>query len=143
MEEVFACLQENTFSSYNAGMGQVLLIHPEIKERNDIASRLRSNDFEVECAMGGFHALNLLEKHPYDIMLIIGDMEDMAANEIIMLTRNAKSKEELPILYSSQNVTQKEIIEAFEIGANDFLAKTDQFNLLLEKIKKLKRFVKR
>lgn len=136
-------MQESTFSFYNAGMGQLLLIHPEIKERNDIASRLRINEFEVECAMGGFHALSLIEKHPYDIMLIIGDMEDMGASEIIMLIRNAKSKEELPILYSAQNATQKEIIEAIEIGANDFLAKTDQFNLLLEKIKKLKRFVKR
>lgn len=124
-------------------MGQVLLIHPEIKERNDIASRLRRNDFEVECAMGGFHALSLLEKHYYDVVLVMGDMDDMAALEIMLLTRNAKTKEQLPILYSAAGVAQKDIIEAIDSGANDFLAKTDQFNLLLDKVKKLQRFVKR
>ena len=124
-------------------MKSTLLIHPVIKERNDIASRLRSNGFEVECAMGGFHALSLIEAHPYDVLILIGDMEDMPALEIITLARNVKTKEELPILYSAHNVTQQDIIEAFEFGANDFLAKTDQFHLLLEKIKKLQRFVKR
>lgn len=128
---------------YNPSMSSLLLIHPEATERNDIALRLRSNDFEVECATGGFHALSLLEKHRYDLLLIMGDMDDMPAIEVISLCRNVKSKEELPILYCDKDAHQKEIIEAFEFGANDFLAKTDQFNLLLEKLKKLKRFVKR
>lgn len=141
--EVFTILRGGTSSLYNAGMGQVLLIHPEVKERNDIASRLRRNDFEVECAMGGFHALSLLEKHPYDVLLVMGDMDDMGAFEIMLLTRNAKTKEQLPILYSATGVVQKDIIEALNSGANDFLAKTDQFNLLLDKVKKLQRLVKR
>lgn len=124
-------------------MSSLILIHPEPNERNDIALRLRSNNFEVECAIGGFHALSLIEKNTYDAMVIMGDMDDMPAIEIISLSRSARTREELPILYSVPGVPQKDIIEAFEFGANDYLAKSDQFNLMLEKIKKLKRFIKR
>ncbi len=124
-------------------MNSILLVHPLANERNDIASRLRSNNFEVECAIGGFHAISLIEGNSYDAMVIMGDMDDMPAIEVISLSRNAKPREELPILYSVPGVPQKDIIEAFEFGANDYLAKSDQFNLLLEKIKKLKRFIKR
>lgn len=124
-------------------MNSLLLVHPQAKERNDIASRLRSNSFEVECAVGGFHAISLVEGNNYDAMIVMGDMEDMPAIEIISLSRNARTREELPILLSIPGVPQKDIIEAFEFGANDYLAKADQFNLLLEKIKRLKRFIKR
>ncbi len=56
----------------------------------------------------------------YHLVLIHNDMKDMSAYEMISLLREFKSKFDLPILFISQTVTEKEIKELLKAGINDF-----------------------
>lgn len=115
----------------------ILLIIDSLKERNDLSSRLRVLGFKIEAASGGFHALNLVENKKFQLVILIEDMEDMAAHEIITHIRSIRDKKQLPILFMSKISDQAELIEMIELGANEYQVYSQNFNTTLQAIEKV------
>ena len=116
---------------------KILIASEAIAFRNNLASKLRLDDFEVEFATSGFHLLHLLEKfHDFKMVIINEDMHDMSAPEMMGLVRLAKTKPELPILFISKNINEADIREIILNGANEYIVQTPNFNPILEKAHK-------
>ena len=115
----------------------ILLVIEDVKTRNNLSSRLRSVGHGVEASTSGFHTLHLLERNNYDLVIIIDDMEDMAAPEISSLIRTLKNAQELPILYINTSGIAENEKDTLAAGANDTLSTDKRFDLVVEKIKKL------
>lgn len=119
---------------------QILLIDGDSKRRNNFASRLRVQGYDVELATGGFHALHLVEKFNYFCLIILENMHDMPGSEILTLSRVIKEKEELPIIYISKTTDQNEVLSAFENGANDFIVYSPKcYSSIIEKLEKFEK----
>lgn len=125
-------------SIIKTGAFKIIIATETITFRNNLASKLRLDNFEVEFAIGGFHLLHLLEnsKEQLNMVIINEDMHDMSAQEMIGLVRLARSKSELPILFISKNSDEAEIREMVFTGANEYVVQTANFNPILERAHK-------
>ena len=106
--------------------------------RNNLASKLRIDNFEVEFASSAFHMLHLLESEEehFHMLIINESMHDMSALEMIGLVRLSKSKQELPILFISKTNDEEDIYELVLTGANEYVVQTANFNPILERAHK-------
>lgn len=117
----------------------ILIVSSSPQERDPLALRFRSNDINVEIATGGFHALHLLEdpNNTFHLAIVLGDLEDTNALEAIGHMRSFLPAKELPILLVHEAQNQKEDQEAFNWGASELAPRTENFNSLLKRVKKL------
>jgi PleD family two-component response regulator len=116
---------------------KLILASENITYRNNLASKLRAENFDVELATGGFHLLHLLEKDDnINIVICNGDMNDMAAFEIISLVRESKDKEILPIVFISKAPYPDEVGELFSVGINEYIVQTPSFGHVIERAQK-------
>jgi PleD family two-component response regulator len=117
-------------------MAFLLLADGNQTRRQNLASGLRVNRVEVDLATGGFHVISMVEQEDFSALVINGNMFDMPWREIVGLVRDIKTKEELPIILGVKNIPQDEILEAFQLGVNDFVKEPESIAQLLEKTKK-------
>jgi len=116
-----------------SSMPFLLLADGNQKRRQNLASGLRINRVEVDLATGGFHIINLIENDDFCTLVLNGHLEDMSWKEVVLLVRDIKTKEELPIILGVKNLSQDLILEAVELGVNDFIKDPENLAILLEK----------
>ena len=115
----------------------ILLVDTDPNRRNNTALKLRMNGYAVEIATGGFHLCHLIEKYKFSCVAIFGDQHDMAALEIISLTRTVHGPKELPLILIDKGDDKQEILEAYSTGLNDYIPMTPTYyKVLIEKFSK-------
>ena len=118
-------------------MKEILLVDADPDRRNNFASRLRVQGYEVVISFEGFQTIHLLEKNSYSTLIIFGNLNDMPGLEVLSLARITLSKTELPIIFISDGSNQEEVLSAFELGANDIIVYSDKcYPSLIEKLRK-------
>ncbi|MCY4523168.1 MAG: response regulator [Halobacteriovoraceae bacterium] len=120
----------------------VLLVDSDRRHRTNLSSRLRMQYDDVEMASGGFHAIHILDKvknpvESYDIILLVGDAEDMSGSEIAGHIK-AMPKKSPSIVYIHRNdISSKEKKYIKKAGVDEiFLLTEKNFNNLLKVIDK-------
>ena len=109
----------------------LLIIDDDERIRDLLQQYLRRNGFLVTVARDGAHSRRLLEFLIFD--LIIMDIM-MPGQDGISLTRDLCGIIETPILLLTARGETKDIIEGFEAGADDYLAKPFEPKELLLRI---------
>ena len=97
---------------------------------------LRQYDFE-----NGKLALEALEAHPDDVMLIISDIKMPEMDGIQFLRQARKSFPEIPFVITSGYGTKNNIITALKLGALDYLEKPFRIKDVREIIQKIKQVI--
>src|SRR6266849_684002 len=100
--------------------------------------KLLSNNLRVRSAMDGTEALKLIEEHPFDLLLL--DMNIPGPNGLQVLEA-VRRTEELPVLVVSGRGRERDKVEAFNLGAADYLSKPFGIAELLARVKALLRRV--
>lgn len=120
----------------------ILLVDANGSRRNNLSSRLRSQGYTADISTGGFQAIHMIEEDqdgPKSIKLVflIGDSEDMPGHEIATLIRTrVPEKEKLPILFMHSEEDPAELAYYLnDIKVNVYLKETDNFSIILDKIK--------
>ena len=118
----------------------ILLVDGDTNRKNNFASRLRVQGFDVELSNGGFHSVHLCENFDYSSVIIIGDSHDMPGLEILNLLRSYKNKEDLPIIFINKTNNQEDVLTAFDFGANDYIVYSPKcYSSIVEKLNRFKR----
>ncbi len=116
---------------------RVLIASENLNFRNNLATKLRGENYVVDLATGGFHLLHLLEQEKeFSLIIIHENMHDMPGFEAISIIRVNKSKQELPILYISKNDSEDEVCEMVFTGANEYVVQSTSFLPIIERAKK-------
>lgn len=116
---------------------KIIIADESIPYRNNLATRLRFQGYNVEFANGGFHLVHLVEKYREPCLVIIHEnMADMPAEEIIGLIRINKNKTDLPILFISRTNDDKKVFEMIKTGANDYIVKSANFQPIVDRVTK-------
>lgn len=132
----------STYSSsdiYDLGSKPKILLVDDQPTTIKIAKKYLDNfGFEVDTALNGFEALDILQKKP-NIDLAILDIMMPKMNGLVLCKklRESYSLYELPILFLTARDSIEDIIEGFEAGGNDFLIKPFDSNELLIRSKTL------
>jgi len=115
---------------------KVLIAEDDILTSKFISKIFKQFDNEVICATNSISALQHLEKQNFDIALIDIHMPGFDGIELIKHVRN-ELKLTLPIIVITHDHYKNTLINALEAGADDFINKPFEPNLLYERVVKL------
>ena len=110
----------------------VLLVDDEEQFLDVLSQRLKTRGLKVDTVTSGEDALKQVEDHNFDAIIV--DLAMPGIDGIETLKRIKEKRPDLEIIMLTGHATVKSGIEAMKLGADDFLEKPVDLNVLLEKI---------
>jgi DNA-binding response OmpR family regulator len=104
--------------------------------RNSLTFYLKNNGFTVTPVSNGLQVKELLKSAPFDLIITDLNMPFLGGMEVINFVRN-ELKSEAPIIVLTSFGIEKAELDAFEIGASEFVSKPFSPSVLKARIDKL------
>jgi phosphoserine phosphatase RsbU/P len=113
----------------------LLIVDDEESNRDGLARRLRRHDYEVSVAKSGREAIELLGGRGFDLVLLDIMMPGMNGMEVLKFLRRVDSLIDLPIIMVTAKGESEDMVEALELGANDYVTKPLDFPVVLARVR--------
>jgi len=114
----------------------ILVAEDEPMLLKTIELKLKKEGYEVIATADGREAIEKIEASSPDMVITDIMMPFSSGLEIISLVRQ-KIKKKIPIIILSAIEQEKVVLEAFELGADDYITKPFSLNELTIRVKKL------
>ena len=114
----------------------VLLVDDEEQFLDALSQRLEARGLKVKAVTSGEDAVDQVEDHNFDAIIV--DLAMPGIDGIETLKRIKEKRPDLEIIMLTGHATVKSGIEAMKFGAEDFLEKPVDLNVLLERISEAK-----
>jgi diguanylate cyclase (GGDEF)-like protein len=114
---------------------RLLVVDDIADNRNILSRRFQKRNFEIVEADCGMTALELIAAGSFDTILLDVMMPDMSGLEVLRRIRSGYSPEALPVIMVTANNQSADVVEALELGANDYVAKPVEFAVALARVK--------
>jgi diguanylate cyclase (GGDEF)-like protein/PAS domain S-box-containing protein len=101
----------------------VLVVDDNELNRDALACLLRFQQYEVQSAADGQEALALIDTHRFDLVVLDIEMPNLTGLEVLTRIRVTRSQTDLPVIMLTARTHGPDIVEAFRLGANDYLTK--------------------
>jgi len=115
---------------------KVLLVDDEEEFCSMLSERLETRGLKVNAVLSGEEAVNRVASQNFDAIIL--DLAMPGIDGLETLRRIKEKRPDLEILMLTGHGTVKSSIEAMKLGAEDFLEKPVDMNVLLEKISEAK-----
>lgn len=115
---------------------KILVIEDEELVRKVIEFRLKKEGYDVYQAKDGGEALELIEQHQFDVILVDIMIPYVGGLEITQKVKSNPKTASTQIIVVSANGLENVILEAFALGADDFIAKPFNLPELMMRVKK-------
>ncbi len=100
-----------------------------------LEARLLADYFDVLCAHSGPEALEILEKHSVDIVLLDVMMPGMDGPSVLSEIRNNEQYQNTPIVFITAKVQADEVDQLLSLGANAVISKPFEPMDMAQKLK--------
>jgi diguanylate cyclase (GGDEF)-like protein len=114
---------------------RLLVVDDIADNRNILARRFQKRNFEIVEADCGMTALELIAANSFDAILLDVMMPDMSGLEVLRRIRSGYSPEALPVIMVTANNQSADVVEALELGANDYVSKPVEFAVALARVR--------
>jgi diguanylate cyclase (GGDEF)-like protein len=112
-----------------------LLIVDDISDNRDILMRrFERRGFDVVEADSGLVAIELIEKSSFDLVLLDVMMPGIDGLETLKRIRSRRSASALPVIMVTAKSESGNIVDALELGANDYVTKPVDFAVALARV---------
>lgn len=119
----------------------ILVVEDEIRVADFICRGLRSEGWSVEHAPNGESALDLLQDHRFDVLVLDLMLPGISGQDVC---RKMRARENFtPVLMLSALDSTDDRVQGLELGADDYLPKPFDFDELCARIQALARRVSR
>jgi diguanylate cyclase (GGDEF)-like protein/PAS domain S-box-containing protein len=115
--------------------GSLLVVDDNAFNRDALSRRLGQKGFHVDTAADGVDALQHVSSRAYDLILLDVEMPGMSGLEVLTRLRTTRSQTELPVIMVTARAQSNDIVEALDLGANDYIAKPIDFPVALARIR--------
>lgn len=115
----------------------ILIVEDEASIAGFIKKGLEANGYHAQVASDGLMGQKMALDYPYD--LIIADINMPRQNGQDMVAALRRQAIETPILILSALGTPHDIVKGLDIGADDYLVKPVQFEILMARVRALTR----
>jgi diguanylate cyclase (GGDEF)-like protein/PAS domain S-box-containing protein len=112
----------------------LLVVDDNDANRDVLSRRLTLKGYDVTVAAGGAEALARVQSGSYDLLLLDVEMPDMSGLDVLTAVRESRSSTDLPVIMVTARSGGSEIVEAFRLGANDYVTKPIDFPVALARI---------
>lgn len=111
---------------------KALLVDDEVDFVETLAERLRSRGMDIEVATGGAQAIEKVDQHAFDAVVL--DLAMPGIDGIETLKKLRAKNQDLQVILLTGQATIKSAVEATNLGALDVLEKPTDIETLMEKI---------
>lgn len=116
-------------------MIKVLLVDDDVDLLEMVCLMLRVNDLDADCISRGNEVFPCLQSGDPDIVVMDVFLGDSDGRDLCLKIKNEQKYSRLPVLlYSAGNVSDSTLVEC---GADDFLQKPFDMNVLINRIRQL------
>lgn len=125
-------------SRFLAGVeATILIVDDEPLNLDILEHHLTSHSFRIVRAKNGFQALEELNQHRFDLVVLDLMMPDMSGYEVCKRIRKKHPLAELPVIIVTVRNKPDDIVAALSAGANDYLSKPFAKKELLARVSSL------
>lgn len=114
---------------------KILIAEDEPIMQKTIALRLKKDGYQVLATDNGREALHLIAKESPDLIITDIMMPYASGLEIVGMVKSSGKK--IPVIVLSAMGQENVVLEAFQLGADDFIAKPFSPNELSMRVKRL------
>ena len=112
----------------------ILVVDDEEANRELLARRLLRKGFDVTCAEDGLQALAAIRDGVFDLVLLDHMMPNLSGAQVLQSLRKTHSSSDLPVIMVTAESDSTRIVEALELGANDYIVKPIDFAVALARM---------
>ena len=122
-------------AEHKANPNPRLLIVDDISDNRTILTRrFQRRGFEVVEADSGYVAIELIGRESFDLVLLDVMMPGIDGIETLKRIRSQKSASALPVIMVTAKAESDNIVDALELGANDYVTKPVDFAVALARV---------
>lgn len=112
----------------------ILCIEDEDDLRNDIAEELAAADYNVLQAADGKEALAMLSEHRPDLVLCDITMPGLGGYDVLKAMREKSNLGDVPFIFLTALADRNDVLVGKQAGADDYLVKPIDYEILLATI---------
>ena len=117
-----------------ATQASVLVVDDNPENRDMLSRRLARRGYIVAVAEDGDQALKMSDAQHFDLVLLDIMMPGISGLDVLKILRNRYSMADLPVIMATAKDQSSEIVEALQIGANDYVTKPLDFPVVLARV---------
>jgi class 3 adenylate cyclase len=116
------------------GSVRLFVVDDNELNRDMLSRRLGSRGYAVELAGDGEHALARLEEQTFDLVLLDIMMPGLSGIDVLRRVRQRWPESDLPVIMVTARDTAEDVVEALQLGANDYVTKPLDFPVVLARV---------
>ena len=113
----------------------LLLVDDDAMNRDALARRLSRSGYKVLTADSGTAALRMIREGRIDAVLLDVMMPGLSGLETLRQLRQFRSVADLPVIMVTAKDASDDVVEALDLGANDYITKPIDFAVALARIR--------
>ena len=113
---------------------KILVVDVNEVNRDMLSRRLKRCGFDVETAANGKEALKLVDAGNFDLILLDIMMPILNGLAVLKILRQTYPANELPIIMATAKDRSEDVMDALELGANDYVTKPIDFPIVLARV---------
>ena len=113
----------------------LLLVDDDATNQDLLSRRLNRAGYTTEMAGSGYEALDVLARREVELVLLDSMMPGISGIELLCQLRKRFSPARLPIIMVTALGESDRVVEALNLGANDYISKPVDFPVALARIK--------
>jgi len=126
--------QSDTADDSTSVRPRLLIVDDISDNRTILTRRFQRRGFDVVEAECGLTAIELIDKESFDLVLLDVMMPGMDGIETLKRIRSQNSASELPVIMVTAKSESTNIVDALELGANDYVTKPVDFAVALARV---------
>ncbi len=112
----------------------ILIVEDEEFNREIMALRLQSYNYNIRFAVNGQQALDMVAEKKPDVILLDIMLPEVMGLQVLHTLRQQYSMVELPIIMVTAIDEDERVVRALELGANDYASKPINFPILIARL---------
>ncbi len=118
-----------------AGLPATVLVVDDDENNRDVLGRvLQLKGYAVVLAASGPEALEIVSSKPVDLVLLDIMMPDVSGLDVLKALRASHARDALPVIMATAKDQPKDVVDALEMGANDYVTKPLDFAVVMARI---------
>jgi DNA-binding NtrC family response regulator len=118
----------------NTEHGSLLVVDDDETNREVLTHRLERKGYTVTVAEDGSQALEMVRARRFDLVLLDIMMPGINGLDVLRTLRQAHTLTDLPIIMATARDQSADVVQALQLGANDYVTKPFDFPVVLARV---------
>ena len=114
---------------------KILIVEDDSNIEQLVSFKLKNSGFEVGTAHNGAEALDYLKTKKVDLVITDVMMPVMGGKELVIALKKDPATSSIPVIMLTSRTLEKEIVEGFSLGVEDYIKKPFSPQELIVRVK--------